>query len=379
MKNQPNDDIIHLDFGENKVLSQMTFVCNVNTREISQDPNNIMIDFVSNNKETLMGIKTPRSIAIIQFIKEKATQKYIFEDPSHLNLSSFKFFDQDHIILGFKEGSVQIRQLTQFKHKFIELNGQNDKILIQKKVLRIHTYEYDVLVLFYDGIVVLYDTKKTYENGQIDKFFKLYFNDHKKLVPNQLCKSFGYYQFLNYGEFTNFSLQQKIGNPVQIFRFENQMNEVIQLPQNPLKYLKNYEEYQEQKIIAMSGLDGYFRIMDTQNRPLFSFKTEYGGILSFSFNQTFQMVCIASQDDSVYVVNFVKQISYIKIIGHNSFIQRAAFSSISASDFRIICGCLDGSVSFTDLKLNQLKEQNSLFIKAQNKYEIIIIRPVFFA
>ena len=26
----------------------MTFVCNVNTREISQDPNNIMIDFVSN-------------------------------------------------------------------------------------------------------------------------------------------------------------------------------------------------------------------------------------------------------------------------------------------------------------------------------------------
>ena len=37
----------------------------------------------------------------------------------------------------------------------------------------------------------------------------------------------------------------------------------------------------------MSGLDGYFRIMDTQNRPLFSFKTEYGGILSFSFNQTF--------------------------------------------------------------------------------------------
>lgn len=39
-------------------------------------------------------------------------------------------------------------------------------------------------------------------------------------------------------------------------------------------------------------------------------------------------------------------------MGHNSFISRGVFSSISATEFRIICGCYDGTISITDVDLN---------------------------
>jgi hypothetical protein len=43
--------------------------------------------------------------------------------------------------------------------------------------------------------------------------------------------------------------------------------------------------------VALSGLDGYFRIMDmVNNKPFFSFKTECCGICSFTFNPNFSSV-----------------------------------------------------------------------------------------
>ena len=51
-------------------------------------------------------------------------------------------------------------------------------------------------------------------------------------------------------------------------------------------------------------------------------------------------------------------------MGHNSFISRGVFSSISATEFRIICGCYDGTISITDVDLNELNPENGLFIKA---------------
>ena len=40
--------------------------------------------------------------------------------------------------------------------------------------------------------------------------------------------------------------------------------------------------------VAYSGYDGYFRLIDIlNNKPLFSFKTEFGGICSFAFNPNY--------------------------------------------------------------------------------------------
>lgn len=43
--------------------------------------------------------------------------------------------------------------------------------------------------------------------------------------------------------------------------------------------------------LALSGIDGYFMLMDAKNnKALFSFKTEIGGITTFSFNPNFSTV-----------------------------------------------------------------------------------------
>lgn len=51
-------------------------------------------------------------------------------------------------------------------------------------------------------------------------------------------------------------------------------------------------------------------------------------------------------------------------MGHNSFISRGVFSSISATEFRIICGSYDGKISITDVDLSTLIEEKSLFVRA---------------
>lgn len=76
-------------------------------------------------------------------------------------------------------------------------------------------------------------------------------------------------------------------------RFESlALNDAEILPLNPLEHLKKSEHVMENALIlAFSGLDGYFRILEARkNKPLFSFKTEFAGICSFSFNPNFSSV-----------------------------------------------------------------------------------------
>lgn len=54
--------------------------------------------------------------------------------------------------------------------------------------------------------------------------------------------------------------------------------------------------------------------------PQFSFRSEYGGFSSFAFNPSYSMVCLAAQDDSTYVVSFQLKITWLKLVGHCSFI-----------------------------------------------------------
>jgi len=64
------------------------------------------------------------------------------------------------------------------------------------------------------------------------------------------------------------------------------------------------------------------------------------------------------------VINFNHKISWIRLVGHNSFISRGVFSSISATEFRVICACYDGKISITDVDLNLLIEEKGLFVRA---------------
>lgn len=54
-------------------------------------------------------------------------------------------------------------------------------------------------------------------------------------------------------------------------------------------------------------------------------------------------------------------------MGHNSFISRGVFSSISATEFRVICTCYDGTMSITDIDTNDMNMEESLFVKAIQK------------
>ena len=86
-------------------------------------------------------------------------------------------------------------------------------------------------------------------------------------------------------------------NPLYIYRFESiSINDIEILPFSPLEHLNKPEQRMEKGLcLAMSGLDGYFRLIDAKNnKPLFSFKTECCGICSFSFNPNFSSVSRAS-------------------------------------------------------------------------------------
>lgn len=120
------------------------------------------------------------------------------------------------------------------------------------------------------------------------------------IVQNKVLKEFkeGSYKFLNHGEFTAFAVcNNEKQNPIWIYRFEGtrrfivatQLNEIEILPYSPLENLN--QRMENGLCVALSGLDGYFRLMDLKNaQPLFSFKTDHGGICSFAFSMNFKLV-----------------------------------------------------------------------------------------
>jgi hypothetical protein len=60
------------------------------------------------------------------------------------------------------------------------------------------------------------------------------------------------------------------------------------------------------------------------------------------------MVCLSGQDDTCYIINFEERATWLKVVGHNSFISRAVFSK--ANDrVRVIIGSYDGYLSFSEI------------------------------
>ncbi|CAD8194722.1 unnamed protein product [Paramecium pentaurelia] len=378
------DESITLDVQQPK-LNKLYLVCSINSKEPFTDPETIQTDFITQKSETLMALKIPRMFAYIGLTGTKAVQNKQHEELPNQLLCCFRLLDVDNIIAGYMDGRIMQKQIST-QRIIKEFNRQNQEPIIKKRPIKIHIFQKYFVTLFLEGVVCIYHQDylmfKFY--NEYEKFIRLSFQYHKKLVSQKTLKKFEsdpnfHYHYLNYGEFSNFQFCQPKMNPQFIFRFESMsINDIEILPFSPLEHLNKPEQRMEKGLcIAMSGLDGYFRLLDVMsNKPLFSFKTECCGICSFSFNPNFSSVCLGAQDDSAYVINFNSKISWIRLVGHNSFISRGVFSSISATEFRIICGCYDGTISITDVDLNQLNPENGLFVKAQEKEKVLQVKNI---
>ncbi|CAD8211192.1 unnamed protein product [Paramecium pentaurelia] len=378
------DESIILDVQSPK-LNKLYMVCSINSKEPFTDPETIQIDFITQKSGTLMALKIPKMFAYIGLTGTKAVQNKQHEELPNQYLVCFRLLDVDNIIGGYADGRIIQKQIS--TQKIIkEFNRQNQEIIIKKRPLKIHIFQKYFVILFLEGVVCIYhqDNLMFKFQNEYEKVMQMSFQYHKSIVSQKTLKQFEitpnfHYHFLNYGEFSNFQFCQQKMNPLFLFRFESMsINDIEILPFSPLEHLNKPEQRMEKGLcLAMSGLDGYFRLLDAMiNKPLFSFKTEYCGICSFSFNPNFSSVCLGGQDDSAYVINFNSKISWIRLVGHNSFISRGVFSSISATEFRIICSCYDGTISITDVDLNQLNPENSLFIKAQEKEKVLQVKNI---
>ena len=58
---------------QSPILNELNFVCRVNCREIFSDPNHIQVDICNYENGALLGIKTPRTVALISLNGSKAT------------------------------------------------------------------------------------------------------------------------------------------------------------------------------------------------------------------------------------------------------------------------------------------------------------------
>ncbi|CAD8115360.1 unnamed protein product [Paramecium sonneborni] len=382
-QNKVIDGSVTLDVLQPK-LNKLYLVCSINSKEPFTDPETIQTDFITQKSETLLALKIPKLFAYIGLAGTKAIQNKQHEELPNQLLSCFRLLDADNIIGGYMDGRIVQKQIST-QRIMKEFNRQNQEIIIKKKPIKIHIFQKYFVTLFLEGVICIYhkDHQIIKLQSEYEKFIRLSFQAHKKIVSQKTLKKFEdfdfHYNYLNHGEFSNFQFCQQKMNPEYLFRFEAMsINDIEILPFSPLEHLNKPELRMDKGLcLAMSGLDGYFRLLDAMNnKPLFSFKTECCGICSFSFNPNFSSVCLGAQDDSAYVVNFNSKISWIRLLGHNSFISRGVFSSISATEFRIICGCYDGTISITDVDLSQLNPENNLFVKAQEKEKVLQVKNI---
>lgn len=137
----------------------------------------------------------------------------------------------------------------------------------------------------------------------------------------------------------------------------------VQFPEADLK------EKVSDLICIFTGNDGYLRVFSlVTNQYLLVSEYMYGGLNWVDLNEEHSMMAIATQDDSVIILN-LETSSALKVSIHNSFVTYCGFHSQLSSlmtskmmgDFKHVCrvfACaMDGSMSVIDLNRKMLADK----------------------
>ncbi|KAL4450764.1 hypothetical protein ABPG74_011606 [Tetrahymena malaccensis] len=289
------------------------------------------------------------------------------EQASMSALTNSQFISESpDIYICFQTGYILVMNslTSHFLYNFNNANEKGDQVWHQKKITKVCTMpdQKSFLVLFSDSVIMQYSLNSKQENHafqeEILKQLDSVSFQPKKFGQSIQRKSYGTYQYSSISDkdFVGFACyyndEDAFCGPHKFFKFKcPSISDFAILPyQHPLYKLVNGKYSKEPLLIAFSGLDGLFRVVDLINfQAVYCFKNNYGGIHSFSFEKNDSpIVSLSCQDDSVIVLN-TRLNSYIRIIGHISFVTYSVFTHISDDLIRITAGSYDGYISITEI------------------------------
>lgn len=317
-------------------------------------------------------------------IKDSIVQKHSISNfeflPSPLeNLDSFT----KEMLIGYRNGMIlHINHMdNSILNKFNIIDyEEGDKFIAVQTILISPKNPSIFYVLFLNGLLMQYTLEKTEENLS-------FLEEKSRIVERKKGNS------KNKGKplpkENNFEIKNNKFEDMQELNFVCGKN-LDKFAKNPLNFFffncaaisdaifqKNnfFKKYGYEFIFAFVGYDGFFRIYDLETRkPLFSFKSNYGGLNHISFNKTGDLVALAGHDDNVVILNLANY-SYLTIEGHKSFITKVVLTDIDEKFLRVFASSMDGTISITDINTLEIgfKTLTDSQIGEKRKFPIKVI------
>ncbi|KRX10653.1 WD40-repeat-containing domain [Pseudocohnilembus persalinus] len=367
------------------INNYLEFVANINTQSHLNSPfYSLPVAGTINEQELILGLRSEKQIS---FLRSNQSQIQIhsnldFTDDFlkiHHQISTYQLIKADkqskshfNVLVGFNDGLIMLVDIknTNFIDSFnliqnVEKQQQIFKKASVQKILVVpNSDDKQFLTLFSDNTLILYQINTI---TQSDAFLteilkleaKLNFEKNAQDFPKVRQK---HESILEHGVITDpnfqcygvFSTSNQIES-LSYFKFNCcSISDIIVLPENSYVH-EIYQKKEKPKynplIIAYTGLDGYFRIVDINNlKPLYLFQSNFGGINSIQFENFQKPICaMGCQDDSSIILNLKTQ-KYIRITGHKSFVSRAIFAPVDPDFIRIISSSFDCSFSIKDIE-----------------------------
>lgn len=294
------------------------------------------------------------------------------------------------MLLGYRNGLIlQINYLdNSIINKFNIVNyEEGEKFVAVQTILLNPKDSLSFYVLYSNSVLMKYLLEKTEENQSfleeksriVDK--KKQSNKTKAKISNRdennnfEIKPYKFAGFpeLNFISGKNYDKEAK--NPTNFIFFSCNAISEAGISQN--QYF--YNTFGANIIFTYVGYDGFLRIFDLElEKPIFSFKSNFGGINHFSYNSTGDIIALAGHDDNIVLLDF-DSYSYVALEGHRSFISKVILQDICPNYIRVFGSSMDGNVSITDINLQDVGFQRKSSInsnksqKDKNKLPIKVI------
>ena len=291
-------------------------------------------------------------------LKEPTLQKvpishFEFLPPPSENLESYT----KEIMIGYRNGLVlhvnYIENIVLNKFNQLDIE-EGEKYVSVQSILFSPKNNIGFYVLFSNNLLMHYLMEKTGENQEfLDEKSRIV--DKKK--PNSKNKakallSSNSYEIkhnrfegmpeLNFSSGRN--LDKIAKNPTSFYFFDCAAISDATFHQN-----NHFKKLGSEFIFAFVGYDGFLRIFDLELRkPLFSFKSNYGGFTNLSFNKYGDLVALSGHDDNIVVLN-LSNFGYLTIEGHKSFMTKVILKDLDEKYIRVYASSMDGTVSITDV------------------------------